>query len=454
MFNTQKKLTFGIATAAVAFSGSAMAQVDLDLDTPVVPVYASEFDASAADPLALTHAGVTSGATIAINAETLRYVRYDLGGGATFGAAAPALAVAGPNTAPAILLVEGGAAGDEFAIFSLETAAAGDGDNNRVGFGDDFTLTSNFEVVDSSTTVSVTVGIYETQADASTGGTPLGSAITGNIISWGSGVEVNFTPSDASADVTTNFDDFVVSGDTTATTADLGNFEIIPAAGVLAPDDGMAVALADLVTAAEIVVTGDFTLTADADGHVQDGLLSFAGSADAAETLTDTTLTLADADGAVASAAFTITRSGENPILESTYSVVVSFTEVAGRTVADASGSMGEITRGGANVDIPYITTFSDYNQRLIIVNRGNVDAAYTITFTSEDGVTATAGTAATGAVPAGETLIVRMTDVVTLDGGTRTAGQINIIATAGNVDVATTQVNLGDTSTDTVVLQ
>ena len=49
------------------------------------------------------------------------------------------------------------------------------------------------------------------------------------------------------------------------------------------------------------------------------------------------------------------------------------------------------IMRNGTTVHIPYITQFADYNQRIVIVNRGG-EAAYSMSFMTEDGVTATPG--------------------------------------------------------------
>jgi hypothetical protein len=49
---------------------------------------------------------------------------------------------------------------------------------------------------------------------------------------------------------------------------------------------------------------------------------------------------------------------------------------------------------------------------------------------------------------------MVKVSDVVTLTGGTRAAGTVDIVAAAGNISVATTQVNLSDGGTDTIKLQ
>ena len=120
---------------------------------------------------------------------------------------------------------------------------------------------------------------------------------------------------------------------------------------------------------------------------------------------------------------------------------------------ADGAGVVGNIVRNGATVNLSYITTSTRYNQRLIITNRGEVDAEYELTnFFTEMGTEATAGAAAMGTVPAGMTVVIRSEDAVTFTGTMRrAAATLTVNAPAAVVDVATTQVNLNDGSTDTV---
>lgn len=100
------------------------------------------------------------------------------------------------------------------------------------------------------------------------------------------------------------------------------------------------------------------------------------------------------------------------------------------------------------------MTTFADYNQRLVLVNRGTAAVPYSITFTEENGVTSAAGSAASGTLAAQETKIIKATDIVTLTGASRTAATIVVTAPSSTIDAATTSVNLADKSTDTVKLQ
>jgi len=142
-------------------------------------------------------------------------------------------------------------------------------------------------------------------------------------------------------------------------------------------------------------------------------------------------------------------------IPKSAYTIGVNY--APGNTLsagaADFTGAaIGNIGRNGTTQNINYLTTFASYNQRVYITNRGLVDATYAFTFQSEAGVTATAGTAATGTSKAGSVLALKAADIVTLVGKTRTAATLTIVGTPALFGIATQQVNLSNGATDTVV--
>ena len=127
-------------------------------------------------------------------------------------------------------------------------------------------------------------------------------------------------------------------------------------------------------------------------------------------------------------------------------------------------GDVGSIRRDGASVEIAYLTTSEKHNQRLIVVNRGTRPIMITgIEFQSEDGTDvelsalamAAAGTDA-AMIPGGETRVIRMggdLGMLNITGDSaRTAATLSFNGVAGNISVATTQVNLSDSSTDTVM--
>lgn len=122
-----------------------------------------------------------------------------------------------------------------------------------------------------------------------------------------------------------------------------------------------------------------------------------------------------------------------------------------------ATGVIGQIRRNGTTVKITYLTDSEKYNQRLIIVNDSANDATYQLgSLVTEEGVTATPMSAASGTVEANSQVVLRVEDVVrfsSADGRRhRAAATLSMNADVDDVQVATTQVNLDDGSTDTVV--
>ena len=151
-----------------------------------------------------------------------------------------------------------------------------------------------------------------------------------------------------------------------------------------------------------------------------------------------------------------------NPIPEGDYSAMAS-TKSGATSPAQmvGEGDLASIERNGASVDIPYLTTSEKHNQRLIIVNRGRSPVAITtITFTTEDGTDVelmdtvqAAMDAGLLAVPGMSSWVARMDETISITGDSRrVAASIAFAGTAGHLSVATTQVNVSDGSTDTVV--
>ena len=115
---------------------------------------------------------------------------------------------------------------------------------------------------------------------------------------------------------------------------------------------------------------------------------------------------------------------------------------------------IGSIERDGTTVRLPYLTTHEAYSQRIVIVNNGSRDADYMFEFTTEEGVTATAGSDADGMVTGGQALSLDISDVVTLIGGNRVAATLIVEANRRTIDVATNQVNRDRGTTDTVTYE
>ena len=127
-----------------------------------------------------------------------------------------------------------------------------------------------------------------------------------------------------------------------------------------------------------------------------------------------------------------------------------------------ATGVVGKIERNGASSNVAYLTTSDKHNQRLIIVNRSNRPVMMTdIVFQTEagteadltDAAKAAAASPELGAIPANESRTFKVSDMVSITGNSRrAAAMISFNGTKDDISVATTQVNLADSSTDTVM--
>ena len=143
------------------------------------------------------------------------------------------------------------------------------------------------------------------------------------------------------------------------------------------------------------------------------------------------------------------------PAGEYTATVYVRTTDDARDNTMENEAKIGEIVRNGATANVSYLTTSEKHNQRLIIVNRGSRPITMTgITFQTEDGTEADLiDGAAAGAIGAGDSVTYKVSDMVNITGTTRrAAASMSFNGSASNVSVATTQVKLEDSSTDTVM--
>ena len=127
----------------------------------------------------------------------------------------------------------------------------------------------------------------------------------------------------------------------------------------------------------------------------------------------------------------------------------------------------GTIIRNGTTARVGYVTAASVYNQRLVLTNHGLLDADFRIhSLTVETGNTgammvgesapdglAIVDGAVTGMIPKGQTLVLRMRDIVSFtgEGSPRGAVTVDMDAHGPDVSIATTQVNIADGSADTV---
>jgi hypothetical protein len=449
-----KKILAAAVAATFAFNANA---IDLDLTTEAGVKVASEATGTVTlDLFALANDtntldfDVKTGFVIAL--DTVKYMRFDLTN-AKFGGAATLDVVGGSNDAGANqtddgVLVQGGADGDDYAIFEIYADVS-------IAATVVATLVASTYDVSATSSSSIKYGLYNEVLDAINESpnttfksadapfTAIASVSSGKVTATAAAGVGSVTATSASA-----FKKFDVEGNTTATVANLGSVDaaliLTAGTGALAAD-GQAVTALDLIPATAQIITfaGDFsygTWTANTNTDCTTG-----GSV--------VTTTLNTGKTQLVSAAV-------NPHVPVFLCQLVDGTEVIAKNSYSAtlattlqSGTTGSVVYDTTSIAVPYLTTYTDYNQRIYLLNSSAVDANYTMSFTSEAGVTATAGTAATGTVPAKSMIAVKAADMVTLAGKTRTSAVIEVETADANISATTQTVNLSDGSTDTIVL-
>ena len=321
------------------------------------------------------------------------------------------------------------------------------------------TIVNKFTQIGTNGNPTVKMSIFETLTEANKGDTGANiSTSSKETIKVQAGGKATTVAAVETAAVSTGFLKYVkvAATGTTNLLAELGATTFSTTTNTLDALDGSAIAAADLYTASTsaVTVTGDLSL----------GTWYFdaAGCAGAAAPPTTKKLKLNAAKTSGTSTVTILTSNstlcnvvdGKTAIPVSSYALGINYTPFTGTAGAtDFTGvSLGSVARNGTSDNINYLTTFSSYNQRVYITNRALVDSTYAFTFQTEDGVTATAGTAATGTSKAGTVLALKAADIVTLTGKTRTAATLAIVGTPSLFSVSTQQVNLANGATDTIV--
>jgi hypothetical protein len=375
------------------------------------------------------------------------YVRWDLAN-ATFGAA-PTLVVdndancGSTQTVAATAITQGGN-GESKAIFEVTL-----GEETYIGC--DIVLKSAVYNVDPTATATATLSVYDAAANAANQNLAFHTK-TGDLLSFITSVDYAAVVTAEAATATvasafTSFDNTAQAGIASGAKTRLATLTADDVKGAAALKlDGSTAANTDYITASQnITLTGDVSV----------GTFYQSNQADCLGTTKACTKATGNGSCVIAS-----TTAATNSYICADLGAITAGTSIAKgdyslgfATESDLDAAAGSIGYDTTTVNVPYVTTYEGYNQRIFIDNRGTSPAYYSTTFTTEDGVTATAGAAATGTLAAGEIAAVKISDLVTFTGGTRGMATMEVESTTANLKVTTQIVDLGTGMTDTIVL-
>ena len=380
----------------------------------------------------------------------VRYYRFDLTGAAFEGAPTLSQVQKADGSVNTAGVLQNGGDDEAFAIFQMTGAEA-------VTAAQDFTLDCAKYDIDPTVTAQVRYRLFETVAEAANSTNPLVDK-TIDFAKFVSGA--NYAGVLEAADVTatvasgfTSFDNTANANIANGTLASLGMLDagdvILTAAGAANATlkvNGDTSAAADYITAAQtITITGDVSVgvfTSQTGANCTGGTIACTKAEDNGSCTIASTATNADQHICVELGAI---EAGET-LSKGDYTIAFS-------TDTGMDGSLGSVVYDTTSVEIPYITTYDGYNQRIFIDNRGATAAYYSTTFTTENGVTAASGASGTGTLAAGEMTTIKAADLVTFTGGTRGTATVEIEAQSGKLKVVTQIVDLGTGMTDTILL-
>lgn len=383
-----------------------------------------------------------------------RFVRFDLVN-ATFDVAAAVgdLTVEGHLNGgvegKSITVSTGGQIGDSFVVYEIS-----DTDSDLASTVDVAFTLPNLRL--NGSTATIQYRLYETGVDAVAGNASV-LANSGAIpaISFSAAKTGEFASVEtATATVVSSFTAFdaVAASATAFADADTARLGTITPANLLASGridlDGTNMTLAKAYDADQTLsLSGTFNF---GSWYLAPNDDCTGGPTALTNNLAEDTLTLANYNVTLGAVSYLcVNVDGTETITDQTANISVTLVDDA---VTDSAGQTNYDT---TSIKIPVLTTFSDYNQRIFITNNSNTPASYRTVFVTESGVTAVAGSAATGSVPANSMVVLRASDMVTITGATRVNATIQIEAEESQIEAVTQTVRIGQGfgQTDTVVL-
>ena len=426
------------------------APIDIDTGTPLLiaveSISSNELQAdgtvlidSAADELELTFQ-----AGFALT-NTSRYVRVEFEN-ATLRNALPVTGLAA-NVNYTSLLSQGGGIGDNFAVIEIFASTPQPPATSLVF------ESSSFRVLDTSEPLTATYTLYGTASDAVNSG-PFIYRQQAEIVNFVSGLATDFA--DAYT-MTVGFGtDFLRFNPTfrAPNTFSIGDSDGELAS--LAKFRGDFLILDNVRRASDSTLVSDFRdLLADMDTSVTTASIKGDfSSGDVSLNASD------DCSGG----SFPLTSDGVSKTIAISLDTLFAFpvlcvdltgnTEAISRTefeldlgLGNETAFFGKIRYDGSSVDLPFLTTFSDYRQKIYVTNQAGYEVRYMFEFYAEDSVQGSfePGLGATGVIPASGVLKIDASELVTIEPGvpTRVSGRMLIDALPQDISAAVQLVSL-----------
>lgn len=372
-----------LALAVAALSANAFAtDVDYTVANPVVNTIATELSIPA-DNRIITADTLTWDLGFSITANTQRYIRITLGGGATF-TNAPTLTVDGV----AAQLSQGGNNTSNFAIFEVSPAANVASDANVV-------LSLNNLTITGKNSISAAYSLYETAVDAVNQTNQLAGKAAAPYVNFSSGllskVEMLGTQRVIDVAATPTATRFIFGN-----TAQIGGVAIDAVPGLVTYNTAVPATLASLVAnGTSLVVSGDFSAgVKNANGVPVPATVQLGGTPATTITTTSATFVLNEASVGTPSGANPIyvpifyTVSGNTAIPPATYTGVYDVVSDAAANTADVNlGELSTLTKNGATADVEMaLTPGGVYSNFVRITNLSNITGNVFVTIYNDEG--------------------------------------------------------------------
>lgn len=381
-----------------------------------------------------------------------RFVRFDLIG-AKFGFLNPVLDLGSGSSGFNGTISDGGV-DETFIIFEIT-------DSSSPIQRDDVLNLSVLYNVKSDQDVVASYRLYETSAGA-VNEIPelLLASESATLFQFSSGFQSDFSQSNnVVATVSSNFTEFDSSSTKTnsSTIGQLGSFNVndLVVPGVVNtrswPID-IDLFIDTSLNAAQVTIEGHFSVGTFSVSESECGITPVVNPAAVFANSDNTELTVTPVD--ITKELFfcldvTDVTDNEQQILPSEYTILIS-PLVEG---IDINDNIGEVSYNTTAIEVPYITTFSDYRQRILIVNKSDTDAVYSVDFIAERGIRYTEGQAANGIAVANQVTLILTDDLVELTNGNRVAAIIEIELDDASVAAATQIVNSLSGEVETLIL-